>query len=445
MTATAEFDAASAELTPLAHYLGSVLRRLRALPALDLDLTQAHGNVLAENVLAPHPYPAFDLAGIDGYAARADDLVPPGPGRPVRLNVVGDLGASSWRPARLTPQTCFSVAAGAPLPIGADVIVPVAWTDQGMAAVEIQRVPKRGYGVRRAGEEIAAGDVLAQGGAVVTPGLVAALAASGIGHVVVRPTPRVVIVATGDELVEAGRVSQPGQIVDVNSHALTAAAAEAGAHAYRVGICDDDPEGLRGLLEDQTLRADLIITTGGTGTGPGDMVRRILSRRDGGRAGRAAGAGPASPLLTPDRAGAGHVTFTDVSLYPSSVLGFGTYGTAEEVPIVCLPGDPGAALIGFEVLARPAIQLLAGAEPVFRPSVRGHLLETVTSPPGLREFRPALVAERRGGGYTVQPLAGGTRTLAGLAEANGLLVLGERVTTAPAGSTVDVLLLDRRR
>jgi molybdopterin molybdotransferase len=437
MTATAEFDAASAaELTPLADYLGSVLRRLRALPALDLDLTQAHGNVLAENVLAPHPYPAFDTAGIDGYAARADDLVPPGPGRPVRLNVIGDLSASSWRPVRLTPQSCFSVAAGAPLPIGADVVVPVGWTDQGMAAVEIQRLPKRGYGVRRTGEEIAAGDVLARSGAVVTPALVAVLAASGIGHVVVRPTPRVVIVATGDELVEAGRVSQPGQVVDVNSHALTAAAAEAGAHAYRVGICDDDPEGLRGLLEDQTLRADLIITTGGTGTGPGDMVRRILSRRDGGRADRPAGAGPA---------GAGRVTFTEVSLYPSSVLGFGTYGSAEEVPIVCLPGDPGSALIGFEVLARPVIQLLAGAEPVFRPSVRGHLLETVTSPPGLREFRPALVAERRGGGYTVQPLAGGARTLAGLAEANGLLVLGERVTTAPAGSTVDVLLLDRRR
>lgn len=426
MTATAEFDAASAEqLTPLADYLGSVLRRLRALPALDLDLTQAHGNVLAENVLAQHPFPAFDQAGIDGYAARAEDLVPSAPGRPVRLNVIGDLAASSWRPARLTPNSCFSVAAGAPLPIGADVIVPVDWTDQGMAAVEIQRLPKRGYGVRRAGEEIEAGAVLARGGAVVTPALVAVLAASGIGHVVVRPTPRVVIVATGDELVEAGRVSQPGQVVDVNSHALTAAAAEAGAHAYRVGICDDDPEGLRSLLEDQTLRADLIITTGGTGTGPGDMVRRILSRRDGGRA--------------------GSVAFTGVSLYPSQVLGFGTYGVSEEVPIVCLPGDPGAALIGFEVLARPVIQLLAGAEPVFRPSVRGHLLETVTSPAGLREFRPALVAERRGGGYTVQPLAGGARTLAGLAEANGLLVLGERVTTAPAGSTVDVLLLDRRR
>jgi molybdopterin molybdotransferase len=292
-----------------------------------------------------------------------------------------------------------------------------------MAAVEILHAPKRGSGVRRAGEEVAVGQILAAAGSYVTPPTVALFAAAGIGHVMVRPSPRVVVVATGDELVDVGRPSQPGQVVDANSHALTAAAVEAGALAYRIGICDDDPEGLRGLLEDQTLRADLIITTGGTGTGPGDMLRRVLSRPGSGR---------------------GTVEFTDVALCPGTALGFGTVG-GEEVPVVCLPGEPGAALIGFEVLARPVIQLLAGAEPVFRPGIKAHLLETVSSPGGLREFRPAYVAERRGGGYTVQPLAGGPYTLSGLAEANGLLVLGERVTTAAAGSTVDVLLLDRRR
>lgn len=440
MTATAGAEAAFNELTPLADYLGSVLRRIRPLPPLDLDLTQAHGNLLAEDVVAPHAFPAFDQAAIDGYAARWDDIASAGrgskaiptsrsataplPPRSVRLNVVGDLGAASWRPVRLTPGTCFSVAAGAPLPIAADVVVPIDWTDQGMAAVEIFQVPRRGFGLRRAGDELPAGTVLARAGSYVTPAMVAVFAATGIGHVVVRPSPRVVIVATGDELVDVGRSSQPGQVVDANSHALTAAVAEVGALAYRVGICDDDPEGLRGLLEDQAMRADVIITTGGTGTGPGDMVRRIFSRREGGRA--------------------GPVEFTDVALYPGTALGFGTVG-AEEVPVVCLPGEPGSALVGFEVLARPVIQLLAGAEPVFRPSVRAHLLETVSSPAGLREFRPAHVAERRGGGYTVQPLPGGPFTLSGLAEANGLLVLGERVTAAAAGSTVDVLLLDRQR
>ena len=417
MTMTAE-PLPSESLLPLADYLGAVLRGLRPLPVLDLDLTQAYGNTLAEDVLAPGPLPAFDHAAIDGYAARSEDVTHAGPQRPVRLNVVGDLAAAAWRPVRLTPGTCFSIAAGAPLPAACDVVVPLSSTDQGMAAVEVYAAPKKGFGVRRAADELPTGARLAAGGTFVTPALVAVLAATGIGHVVVRPCPRVVVVATGDELVDAGRASQPGQVVDVNSHALTAAAAEAGGHAYRVGICDDDPEAVRGVLDDQTLRADLIITTGGTGTGPGDMVRRILSR--------------------------GTVSFTDVSVYPCSSLGFGTIG-GTEVPVVCLPGEPGAALIGFEVLARPVIQLLAGAEPVFRPSVRAHLLQTVHSQAGLREFRPATVAERRGGGYTVQPLAGGPYTLSGLAEANALMVLGEKVTSAPQGSTVDVLLLDRRR
>jgi molybdopterin molybdotransferase len=409
---------AIAELTPLADYLSTVLRGLRPLPSLEIDLTQAYGNVLAEDVLAPGPLPAFDHATIDGYAARSEDLLGCDRNRPTRLNVIGDLSSASWRPVRLTPGTCFALAAGAALPAMADMVIPANFTDQGIAAVEIFFAPKKGYGISRAGEELAAGTVLATAGTMITPAIVGILAATGIGHVVVRPSPRVVVVATGDELVDIGRTSQPGQVVDVNSHALTAAAAEAGAHGYRIGICDDDAEGLRALLDDQTLRADLIVTTGGTGMGPGDMVRRILSR--------------------------GPVNFTDVSVYPGSALGFGTIG-GTEVPIVCLPGDPGAALIGFEVLARPVIQVLAGAEPVFRPSVRAHLLETVYSPSGLREFRPALVSERRGGGYTVTALNGGPYTLSGLAEANGLLVLGEKVMTATAGSTVDVLLLDRRR
>jgi molybdopterin molybdotransferase len=213
-------------------------------------------------------------------------------------------------------------------------------------------------------------------------------------------------------------------VVDVNSHALAAAAVEAGADAYRIGICDDDPEALRGVLDDQFGHADLVITTGGTSTGPGDMVRRILGRD-------------------------GSVEFSEVSLSLCSTLGQGTLRSGptrgEDLPVICLPGDPGTALIGFEVLARPVIQKLAGAEPVFRPSVKAHLLETVNSPLGRREFRPAVVTERRGGGYTVQPLPGGPYTLSGMARGNGLIVLGERVGNAPAGSTVDVLMLERRR
>jgi molybdopterin molybdotransferase len=429
MAQRAAVEGSSEDRVSLADYLSVVLRGLRPLPPLDVDLTQAYGNVLADNVVSPGPLPAFDHAAIDGYACRYEDLGVPAhrpsetPARPARLSVVGAVSASSWQPARLAPGSCFAIAAGAPMPGAADVVVPVDWTDEGMVTVTILRNPKRGHGIRRTGEEIAAGAVLAKAGSLVNPALVSVLASVGVGHVAVRPSPRVMLVATGDELVDAGRASQPGQVVDSNSHALTAAAVDAGADAYRLGICDDDPEVLRGLLEDQSLRCDLIITTGGTGTGPNDLVRRVFSRQHA-RSGQ-------------------HVTFTDLAVYPCTTLGYGA--VAEGIPIVCLPGDPGAALIGFEVLARPVIQLLAGIDPVFRPSVRAHLLETVNSPAGLREFRPATVAERRGGGYTVAPLPGGPYTLSGLIEANGLLVLGEKVTTAAAGLTVDVLLLDRRR
>jgi molybdopterin molybdotransferase len=305
------------------------------------------------------------------------------------------------------------------LPAAADVVVPPAWTDQGMAAVEIWEQPKRGNGLRRAGDEIRAGTVLAAAGAYLTPALVAALAATGIDQVTVRSAPRVTIIASGDELVDAGRASQAGHVVDINSHALAAAAVEAGAQAYRAGICDDDPELLLRVLDDQLARADLIVTTGGTGTGPGDLIRRVLGRD-------------------------GTVRFTAVTLYPCSTLGFGRV-RGSDVPVVCLPGDPGSALVGFEVLARPVIQKLAGADPVFRPAVRAHLLETLASPLGVREFRPAQVSERRGGGYTAQPRPGGPYTLSGMAMANALIVLGERVGNAPAGSTVDVLMLDRQR
>ena len=226
------------------------------------------------------------------------------------------------------------------------------------------------------------------------------------------------VVATGDELVDIGRASQPGQVVDVNSHALTAAAAEAGAHGYRIGICDDDPEGLRALLDDQTQRADLIVTTGGTGTGPGDIVRRILAR--------------------------GPVNFTDVSVYPGSALGYGTIG-GSEVPIVCLPGDTGLRadrLRGAGAPGDPGARRRRAGVPAERPRAPAGdrlLAERTAGVPA------GVVSERRGGGYTVTPLNGGPYTVSGLAEANGLLVLGEKVMTATAGSTVDVLLLDRRR
>lgn len=403
----------------LAEYLTGVLGGIRPLRPLELALLDAYSGVLVEDVFSAAALPAFDSAAIDGYAVRAEDLVGASAENPVRLPVVGELRARSWQPTRALPGACFAVAAGAPLPTGADAVVPAAWTNHGMAHLQISRALNREAYVRRAGSELPAGAVIAAAGTRVTAGLVGLLAAAGVDKVTVRPRPRVAVVSIGDELVDAGRASAPGQVVDVNSYSLTAAARDAGAQAVRAGIVADEAEPLSQVLEDQAMRSDLIVVSGGTGDGPGDIVRQQLGH-DGG------------------------VVFAELPLYPTPVLGYGTVG-ADETPVVCLPGDPGAALIGFEVLARPVLQRLAGVEPVYRPAVKANLVEAVVSPHGLREFRPAYVSERRGGGYTVRALPGGPHLVTGLAEANGLMVLGEKVATAPAGLTVDVLLFDRRR
>jgi molybdopterin molybdotransferase len=402
----------------LAGHLTSVLQRIVPLRPLDLHLDEARGGVLAEDVSAPAGVPAFDAAAVDGYAVRAADLCDATAEEPVLLSVLGDLTASSWRPTRITPGVCYAVATGTPMPGEADAVIPTAWTDGARTTVTVPAPIAAGTYVRRAGQEVEAGALLGTSGTVVQPALVAMLAAAGLNHVVVRPRPRVLVLVTGDELVESGNRSAPGQVADANSHALAAAAADGGAQPYRVGPVADDGERLRSLLDDHRGRCDMIITSGGTGTGPSDVLRRVL-----GKAG---------------------VEFVTLPVHPTPVLGFGLVGP-DEVPTVCLPGDPGAALIGFEVLARPVLQRLAGAEPVFRPSVRGMLSESIASPRGLREFRPALVTERRGGGYTVLPLSGPPHLLGGLVQANGLVVLGERTSMAPAGSSVDVVLFDRRR
>jgi molybdopterin molybdotransferase len=401
----------------VAEYVTAVLGEVEPLRPLLLALLDARGGVLAEDVVAAQAVPACDVAAIDGYAVRWEDVHSASSLEPVQLSVLGELRAASWEPANLGPGTAYTVTVGTPMPSGADLVVPTTWTDQGRATVTLTRAPSRARNVRLAGFELAAGAVVAPAGATVTPGLIALLAAAGVDHVHMRPKPRVAVLSTGDELVDIGTASGPGRVVDANSYALTAAASEAGGQPVRVGIVADDTEPLRESLEDHSMRADVLLLSGGTGDGPDDTVRRLLGWD-------------------------ATVRFAELPVHPGTVIGFGRLGP-DRIPVICLPGDPGSALIGFELLVRPVLRRLAGLDPVFRPSVKASLLAPVTSPIGLREFRPASIAERRGGGYTVQALDG--ELLPGLAMANGLLVLGEKVGNAPAGTSVDVLLLDRSR
>jgi molybdopterin molybdotransferase len=378
-----------------------------------MALLESLGVVLAEDVVATAAVPAFDVAAVDGYAVRASDALgdaqwSAGRAAPgdVRLHVIGDLTAISWEPATVSPGASYTVTAGSPLPVGADAVVPTNATDGGLATVQIRHAPEPGDGVRLKASTLAPGAVLATSGSRVTASTIALLAAAGIESVLVAPPPRVIVAATGDELVHGARLDLPGRVLDVDSVSLAAAAREAGAAAHRVGIVPDEDEALRLLVEDHAHRTDLLVTTGGTQT---DLGRRF---------------GP-------------DVRFVTVASEPPLVLGYGRVGPGR-IPVICLPGDPAGALLGFELLLRPLIRKLAGAHSPFRPSGPVKTASALRSASGVREFRPARLLD----GDFAQPLPGGEAYLTGYATATALLVIDEVTTDVEAGTELPALLLE---
>ena len=402
----------------VAEHLARVLSVVSPLSPLQLGLMDAHGCVLTEDVVADAPLPGFDNSSQDGYAVRRDDLVGASEGSPVVLPVTGDVAAGPASPLRVQPGVCVRIMTGAMMPAGADAVVPVEWTDGGISQVAIHRVPDLGAHVRRSGEDVAAGETVLTAGTRLGAVQLGLAAAVGRSRLLVRPRPRVVVVSTGSELVEAGQPLSPGRIVDSNSPALTAAAVEAGAIAYRVGIVPDDPRTLAATLEDQLVRADVLVTSGGVSVGAYDVVKEVLSR-------------------------IGTVQFDRVAMQPGMPQGFGTIGP-DATPVFGLPGNPVSALVSFEAFVRPALRCMQGVTPLERPRVRAVTTEPLRSPAGKRSFLRVHLAVT-GGAYVVTPVSGpGSHLLAGMSRANALAVVPEGVEHVAAGDSVEVLVLERR-
>jgi molybdopterin molybdotransferase len=397
-------------------HLQSVLAGVVPLSPLDVTLVDARGCVLAEDVTAPWPLPPFDNASMDGYAVKASDLLAASDGKPVMLRVVDDVPAGYRASVEVREGTAIRIMTGAPLPEGAEAIVPLEWTDGGMPEVRITRSVNRGAHVRRRGDDVPLGEVVATAGTVLGPREIALLAAVGRGRVSVHPQPRVVIISTGSELVEPGQPLSPGLITDSNGVTIAAAVQEAGAIAYRVGPLVDDAPTLLAALEDQLVRADLIVTTGGVSAGAYDTVKAVLSRL-------------------------GTVEFTKVAMQPGMPQGHGTLGP-DLTPIFTLPGNPVSAYVSFEVFVRPVLRRMLGHERIYRPVVRAVLAEPLASPIGKRQFaRGHLEVEE--GRYVVRPAGGqGSHMLGALAKANALVVVPEDVTEVKPGTAVAVLRLD---
>ncbi len=357
---------------------------------------------------------------MDGYALRAIDTRDATRDEPLRLQVVGDVAAGAKTRSGMGPGLAMRIMTGAPVPAGADAVIPLEDTDRGVAMVAIHRPVRTGECIRRAGEDLAAGAPALGAGAALGPQQLALLAALGRDRVIVRPRPRVIVLSTGSELIEVGHRPAFGEVIDSNSYMIAAAAKDAGADSRRVGIVVDDHAKLLDALESQLLRADVLVTSGGVSMGAFDVVKEALSDL-------------------------GTVEFTRVAMQPGKPQGFGHIGN--KIPIFCLPGNPVSSLVSFEAFVRPAIRKLLGKRQLQRATVEAVALEGAKSPPGIRQYRRGVLHREAGGGYGVSFIGGvGSHLIASLALSNCLVVIPEEDTEVFAGSKVTVmpLLLSNR-
>ncbi len=404
-------------LSTVDEHVERIVSALEPLPPYDQPLLEALGLPACENLVSPVDLPGFDNSAMDGYAVALEDVASASEDQPVHLPVVGEMAAGQSRMLALSPGTSVRIMTGAPVPQGADAVVPVEWTDAGLATVRIDRAPRPGEHVRRRGEDVRTGETLLRDGRILGPREIGLLASVGRAQVRSRPRPRIVVMSTGAELREPGSTLGHDSIFDSNSYMLAAAARSLGAIAYRVGIVSDDPGEFRDALSDQLVRADLVVTSGGVSKGAYDVVKEVLSE-------------------------VGTVSFGEVAMQPGKPQGFGFVGE-DSTPIITLPGNPVSSYVSFEVFVVPAIRAMMGRAPYRRPTQRMVCTQGFSSAPGREQFVRAWheVDER---GSHVHPVGGhGSHLLGDLAEANALIRVPADVTSVAGGDAVDVLVLDR--
>ena len=380
-------------------------------PAESVPLAEAADRVLAEDVTASGPVPAFANSAMDGYAVSWDDLAE----LPTRLRVVGEVAAGSGEDPAFGAGECVRIMTGAPVPGSADSVVPIEQTDEGVDVVTVHEAPARGRGahVRRAGEDVAAEDVVATAGTTLTPGVLSAVAGAGRGEVVVRRRPVIGIAATGDELVAPGQPLGRGQIYESNGTHLRHSAHRLGAAVLVGAAVPDDADAFAAALDDLASRVDVIVLTGGASVGAHDVARDVLT----------------------ERAGA---EYRHVRIQPGKPQGWARW---QGTPVISLPGNPVSAAISFELFVRPLLDTLLGRE---RPGLDHAVAASGWgSPPGRRQLVPVTLSTDASGRLLATPnhrRGSASHMVTSLARADALAEVPDDVEAVSAG---DVLTIRR--
>ncbi|MFI6867393.1 gephyrin-like molybdotransferase Glp [Nocardia sp. NPDC050406] len=374
-----------------------LLRPLASRDTERVPMAQALGRRLAEDVYAPLDLPVFRNSSMDGYAVRAESVA----SVPVTLPLAGVVAAGNPGENPLPEGAAMKVMTGAPIPPGADCVVPVEDTDGDGATVTIGKSRAAGDFVREPGTDVRAGDLLVAAGTVVAPRHVAALAAVGLGELTVTRRVRAAVLTTGDELMPAGTALQPGQIYNSNGLALAAALTDNGVEVVSVGHSTDDPARFRQVLAEAVAAADVVFTSGGVSKGDFEVVKDVLADAGG--------------------------EFGSVAVQPGGPQGL---TVVDGVPVLSFPGNPVSTVVSFEVFARPVLRWLAGLPEIRTAELE--LREAVRSPAGRRQFLRGRV---RGDG--VELVAGpGSHLIATMANADVLIDIPAEVTELPAGARV---------
>jgi len=405
-----------------------VLQNFRRLEPEERPLLEALGQVTTEDVRAGFDIPPLDNTAMDGYAVRAADTDGASESSPVELRVIGELAAGYLFDGEVVPGTVVRIMTGAPLPAGADSIVPFEETDEtgrGVPSkvghtesrVRIFKAARPGNNIRRAGEDVRGGDVVVPAGTLLRPAHIGVLAS--LGHPTVRVTrrPLVAILSTGDEVLEPGQPRGPGQIYDSNASSIAAMVLRNGGIPLRLGIARDTVEDLTAKVR-EAMQADMLVTTAGVSRGDFDVVKEVLARE-------------------------GRIDFWTVNMRPGKPLAFGVFENGgKRVPHIGLPGNPVSSMVTFELFGRPALQTMLGRPVRERPIVRAITRDRIRMSDERRFFARCLVT-REGEGYLAS-LSGsqGSGVLTSMARGNGLAVIPEGSPDVQPGSEVEVLMLD---
>lgn len=404
---------APGELEPLERYLADVLTDVQPLPHEVVALDDAVGRVLAEDVVATAPLPGFANAAMDGYAVRAVDTAAASTGGPAELDVLGEIAAGATADVALRDGGAVRIMTGAPLPSGADAVVPVEITTEAGGRVHVHRAVEAGEHVRRAGEDVAAGTRVVAAGQRVGPAAVAMIAAVGVATVRCRRRARVSTISTGDELTPAGEELTRGGLHDSNGPMLLALARAEGADAVRLGPVRDDPAALRAALADAAERSDVVLLSGGVSAGAHDHLPDVLAA-----------------LGTYRRA--------RLAMKPGKPQVLGRIGGCR---VLGLPGNPVSSFVSFELFALPLLRTLHGRADVQRPVVVVTAGEDLCGSTGKRTFLRVRLDSRDQGLVARSAGGQGSHVLSALTEADGLAEIPEDVGMVPAGGVVRVRLL----